>query len=145
MPTLHRLSCFRDDLIFLVYLYQRWIYPVDTSRINEFGQRGDGKSPEDVAREEAEAAQQTAKAKVEAKAEAKVEAKAEAKVEAKAEAKSEAKAEAIVEAEAEAKVEAKAEAKVEAEAEAKAEPKPKAKAEGVRQRPSQAKGPRREE
>ncbi|XP_019184201.1 PREDICTED: cleft lip and palate transmembrane protein 1 homolog isoform X2 [Ipomoea nil] len=27
MPTLHRLSVFRDDLIFLIYLYQRWIYP----------------------------------------------------------------------------------------------------------------------
>lgn len=27
MPTLHRLSCFRDDIIFFIYLYQRWIYP----------------------------------------------------------------------------------------------------------------------
>eukprot|EP00667_Euglena_gracilis_P007003 EG_transcript_7062 len=41
MPTMHRLSCFRDDIVFLVYLYQRWIYPVDVSRVNEFGQRGD--------------------------------------------------------------------------------------------------------
>lgn len=40
MPTLHRLACFRDDLIFLVYLYQRWIYPVDQKRPNEFGQVG---------------------------------------------------------------------------------------------------------
>lgn len=38
MPTLHRLACFRDDLIFVIYLYQRWIYPVDKSRPNEFGQ-----------------------------------------------------------------------------------------------------------
>ncbi|GLE10055.1 hypothetical protein PINS_up022050 [Pythium insidiosum] len=38
MPWMHRLSCFRDDLIFFIYLYQRWIYPVDTSRTNEFGQ-----------------------------------------------------------------------------------------------------------
>mmetsp|Transcript_28550 Transcript_28550/g.69605 ORF Transcript_28550/g.69605 Transcript_28550/m.69605 type:complete len:716 (-) Transcript_28550:127-2274(-) len=37
MPTLHRLSCFRDDIIFFIYLYQRWIYPVDYSRVNEFG------------------------------------------------------------------------------------------------------------
>jgi len=37
MPTLHRLSCFRDDVIFFIYLYQRWIYPVDYSRVNEFG------------------------------------------------------------------------------------------------------------
>jgi len=38
MPTLHRLSCLRDDFIFLIYLYQRWIYPVDKKRTNEFGQ-----------------------------------------------------------------------------------------------------------
>ncbi|CDW59184.1 cleft lip and palate transmembrane protein [Trichuris trichiura] len=37
MPTAHRLACFRDDIIFLVYLYQRWLYPVDKSRVNEFG------------------------------------------------------------------------------------------------------------
>ena len=38
MPILHRLACFRDDVIFFIYLYQRWIYRVDYSRINEFGQ-----------------------------------------------------------------------------------------------------------
>lgn len=38
MPWMHRLSCFRDDLIFFIYLYQRWIYPVDAKRTNEFGQ-----------------------------------------------------------------------------------------------------------
>jgi len=38
MPTMHRLSCLRDDLIFVVYLYQRWIYGVDRSRANEYGQ-----------------------------------------------------------------------------------------------------------
>lgn len=38
MPWMHRLSCFRDDLIFLVYLYQRWSYPVDKTRVNEYGQ-----------------------------------------------------------------------------------------------------------
>ncbi len=37
MPTLHRLSVFRDDIVFLVYLYQRWIYRVDKKRANEFG------------------------------------------------------------------------------------------------------------
>jgi len=37
MPTLHRLSVFRDDLIFLIYLYQRWAYRVDRKRPNEFG------------------------------------------------------------------------------------------------------------
>ncbi|XP_030462722.1 uncharacterized protein LOC115682599 [Syzygium oleosum] len=37
MPTLHRLSVFRDDIIFLIYLYQRWKYPVDKTRVNEYG------------------------------------------------------------------------------------------------------------
>eukprot|EP00968_Pinguiococcus_pyrenoidosus_P010835 scaffold870_cov268-Pinguiococcus_pyrenoidosus.AAC.37 len=32
MPTMHRMSCFRDDVVFILYLYQRWIYPVDSSR-----------------------------------------------------------------------------------------------------------------
>lgn len=41
MPMLHRLSVFRDDLIFLIYVYQRWIYPVDKKRINEFGFGGE--------------------------------------------------------------------------------------------------------
>ncbi|XP_017900166.1 PREDICTED: cleft lip and palate transmembrane protein 1-like protein isoform X4 [Capra hircus] len=38
MPTSHRLACFRDDVVFLVYLCQRWLYPVDKSRVNEFGE-----------------------------------------------------------------------------------------------------------
>ena len=38
MPTAHRLACFRDDVIFVIYLYQRYLYPVDKSRVNEFGQ-----------------------------------------------------------------------------------------------------------
>ncbi|XP_050369046.1 uncharacterized protein LOC126787164 [Argentina anserina] len=37
MPMLHRLSVFRDDIIFLIYIYQRWVYPVDRKRVNEFG------------------------------------------------------------------------------------------------------------
>merc|ERR1712066_1090758 len=32
MPMMHRLSCFRDDVIFFVYLYQRWYYRVDKTR-----------------------------------------------------------------------------------------------------------------
>uniref|UniRef100_T1HF70 Lipid scramblase CLPTM1L n=1 Tax=Rhodnius prolixus TaxID=13249 RepID=T1HF70_RHOPR len=35
MPTAHRLACFRDDVIFIIYLYQRWLYPVDKTRIDE--------------------------------------------------------------------------------------------------------------
>ncbi len=38
MPTAHRVACFRDDIIFVIYLYQRYLYPVDKSRVNEFGQ-----------------------------------------------------------------------------------------------------------
>ena len=38
MPWLHRLACFRDDIVFLIILYQRWIYPVDKTRVNEFGE-----------------------------------------------------------------------------------------------------------
>lgn len=38
MPTAHRLACFRDDVIFVIYLYQRWLYPVDINRVNEYGQ-----------------------------------------------------------------------------------------------------------
>jgi hypothetical protein len=29
---MHRISCFRDDIIFLIYMYQRWIYRVDEAR-----------------------------------------------------------------------------------------------------------------
>lgn len=29
---MHRISCFRDDAVFIVYLYQRWVYRVDKSR-----------------------------------------------------------------------------------------------------------------
>merc|ERR1719163_1653692 len=51
MPTMHRLSCLRDDLIFLVYLYQRWVYGVDSKRANEYGQVGgdDDAAPDDAA------------------------------------------------------------------------------------------------
>lgn len=41
MPLLHRLATFRDDVIFFVYLYQRWAYRVDYTRVNEFGQDGE--------------------------------------------------------------------------------------------------------
>lgn len=41
MPTAHRVACFRDDVVFLIYLFQRWQYPVDKSRVNEFGESGE--------------------------------------------------------------------------------------------------------
>jgi hypothetical protein len=37
MPTMARMSCFRDDVVFFVYLWQRYLYPVDTSRPVEGG------------------------------------------------------------------------------------------------------------
>jgi hypothetical protein len=48
MPTMARISCFRDDIVFFVYLYQRWLYPVDQSRPME----GGGGSLEDVDKKE---------------------------------------------------------------------------------------------
>ncbi|KAG9297904.1 hypothetical protein G9A89_002612 [Geosiphon pyriformis] len=45
MPMLHRLACLRDDVVFFVYIYQRWIYPVDKKRANEYGQVGEVDSP----------------------------------------------------------------------------------------------------
>jgi hypothetical protein len=41
MPFMYRIGCFRDDIIFFIYLYQRWIYRVDPKRVNEFGVSGD--------------------------------------------------------------------------------------------------------
>jgi hypothetical protein len=32
MPAMHRLSVFRDDFVFLVYMYQRYIYRIDETR-----------------------------------------------------------------------------------------------------------------
>ena len=37
MPTMARISCFRDDVVFIIYLWQRYLYPVDTSRPVEGG------------------------------------------------------------------------------------------------------------
>jgi hypothetical protein len=41
MPTLHRLACLRDDVVFVIYIYQCWKYPQDNRRRNEFGQVGE--------------------------------------------------------------------------------------------------------
>lgn len=37
MPTLHRMAVFRDDIIFVLLIFQRWTYPVDKTRKNEYG------------------------------------------------------------------------------------------------------------
>uniref|UniRef100_A0A4W4F988 Lipid scramblase CLPTM1L n=1 Tax=Electrophorus electricus TaxID=8005 RepID=A0A4W4F988_ELEEL len=36
-PGPHQLACFRDDVVFLIYLYQRRIYPLNKSRGREYG------------------------------------------------------------------------------------------------------------
>ncbi|SGY20469.1 BQ5605_C016g08066 [Microbotryum silenes-dioicae] len=38
-PLFHRLAVFRDDVVFLVLLYQMYIYRVDPTRANEYGQK----------------------------------------------------------------------------------------------------------
>ncbi|KAL2256676.1 hypothetical protein VTK26DRAFT_1311 [Humicola hyalothermophila] len=65
MPFLHRLATFRDDVIFFIYLYQRWIYKVDYTRVNEFGQGGED---EPVGEKKKEGEKQTQSADVSAKA-----------------------------------------------------------------------------
>merc|ERR1719422_3030148 len=35
MPTMYRIGCFRDDIVFFIFLYQRYIYKEDKSRENE--------------------------------------------------------------------------------------------------------------
>ena len=37
MPLKHRIMTLRDDVVFIGFLYQWWIYPVDKKRANEFG------------------------------------------------------------------------------------------------------------
>jgi len=34
---MYRIGCLRDDVIFFIFLYQRWVYRVDPSRMNEYG------------------------------------------------------------------------------------------------------------
>merc|ERR1711944_179341 len=41
MPTMYRIGCFRDDVVFFIFLYQRYIYRVDYTRVNEFSFSGD--------------------------------------------------------------------------------------------------------
>jgi hypothetical protein len=37
MPWKHKLMTLRDDLIFVVFIYQWWVYPSDGTRVNEYG------------------------------------------------------------------------------------------------------------
>ena len=44
MPTMYRIGCFRDDIVFFIYLYQRYKYKVDPKRVNEFGISGENET-----------------------------------------------------------------------------------------------------
>ncbi|OAQ64906.1 ClpTM1 domain-containing protein [Pochonia chlamydosporia 170] len=75
MPFLHRLATFRDDIIFFIYIYQRWAYKTDYTRVNEFGQGGEDEEPaaqdkdkKDKKDKEAIEAKTTAEVKPEGKA-----------------------------------------------------------------------------
>uniref|UniRef100_A0A914Y060 Lipid scramblase CLPTM1L n=1 Tax=Panagrolaimus superbus TaxID=310955 RepID=A0A914Y060_9BILA len=61
MPTAHRLACFRDDIVFLIYLYQRYLYPVDHTRVNEFGETFDEEKKIEEEKEEEKTASQESK------------------------------------------------------------------------------------
>lgn len=47
-PRLARLACFRDDIVFLIFMYQMWIYKTDKTRSNEFGQVAEDAPAEEV-------------------------------------------------------------------------------------------------
>lgn len=49
MPTMHRVACFRDDVVFFLYLCQRYSYPIDHTRVNEYGQTGNAPAAPDAA------------------------------------------------------------------------------------------------
>lgn len=34
---MYKIACFRDDVIFIIWIFQCFIYPVDPTRANEFG------------------------------------------------------------------------------------------------------------
>ncbi|TPX61192.1 hypothetical protein PhCBS80983_g01279 [Powellomyces hirtus] len=59
MPWLHRIACLRDDVVFIIYLYQKWTYGVDKKRRNEFGQVGD-EGEDESEEEEADSSDESA-------------------------------------------------------------------------------------
>ena len=46
MPIAHRVACLRDDLVFVIFLYQMYLYPVDLKRVNEYGIAYEEDTPE---------------------------------------------------------------------------------------------------
>lgn len=37
LPLMYKIACFRDDVVFFIWIFQCFIYPVDPTRVNEFG------------------------------------------------------------------------------------------------------------
>jgi hypothetical protein len=37
LPLMYKIACFRDDIIFFIWLFQCYLYPIDPTRANEFG------------------------------------------------------------------------------------------------------------
>lgn len=65
-PTPTRLAVFRDDVVFFIYLYQRWIYRVDKTRANEFGyteEQAEGEEEESEGEDKREGSKSEGKAK----------------------------------------------------------------------------------
>lgn len=67
MPLLHRLACFRDDVVFLVLLWQMWCYKVDYKRANEYGQQLTEEEAAKLAAEQAQKLKEAEAEKVEPK------------------------------------------------------------------------------
>ncbi|XP_030760001.1 cleft lip and palate transmembrane protein 1 homolog [Sitophilus oryzae] len=63
MPTMYRIGCFRDDIVFLVFLYQKYIYPVDKTRRNEFGYSAEQEEQKAIANGEVNEVQPVAESK----------------------------------------------------------------------------------
>jgi len=51
MPWKHRIMTLRDDVVFLMFLVQAWIYRVDKTRANEFGYSYEEENEEEKAAE----------------------------------------------------------------------------------------------
>lgn len=67
MPMMHRLACFRDDIIFFIYIYQRWKYRVDKTRVSTWELPDEGPAAIQRPQGEADAAQAATQPKDEEK------------------------------------------------------------------------------
>eukprot|EP00441_Pelagodinium_beii_P027617 CAMPEP_0197677498 /NCGR_PEP_ID=MMETSP1338-20131121/88504_1 /TAXON_ID=43686 ORGANISM="Pelagodinium beii, Strain RCC1491" /NCGR_SAMPLE_ID=MMETSP1338 /ASSEMBLY_ACC=CAM_ASM_000754 /LENGTH=557 /DNA_ID=CAMNT_0043258325 /DNA_START=14 /DNA_END=1684 /DNA_ORIENTATION=+ len=54
MPVMHRLACFRDDIVFFIYIYQRYKYTVDKTRPSVWAEAEAARLAESADSQEAE-------------------------------------------------------------------------------------------